>query len=630
MKWTVGRRLMLSFFLLAVLMVAIGAFSLYNLRQLNASTEQILREHQPSLTDMATIESSALFHSLKVDQYVTTGNRAHLRAVEDLRNRVEASLADLEARSDSPEDQQLVQKIREAYATYVSLSDELQAFYQLHPDDTASIEGRQMRVSALLENALLANADALYEAKQSQAQALIQANRELYLVYVRITVISSLVLTLLAVGLSIFISRSIILPIRQLVGTTQRIAGGDLAARAQVETSDEIGTLAGTFNAMAAQLQEVIGTLEQRVAERTQGLKTAAEVARATTSVLDPDQLLRQVVDLARERFNLYYVGLFLLDEERKFAVLRAGTGEAGQQMLAQGHKLEMGGDSMVGQCVARSEARIALDVGEEAARFDNPFLPKTRSEMALPLRSRGRVIGAMTVQSVQEAAFDEADVAVMQTMADQVAVAIDNAQLFAQTQAALQEMEATQRRYLGQAWSEYIHSAVVSGYEYSKEYGQTQAAVVPLGDETLPEVQQAIMELRPLVGNSDGDTSQERESSSTVLVAPIVLRGQPIGALGFKHGEGDRQWSADDMALAETIAEELALALENTRLLEETQRRAAREQLLGQVTARMRESLDLETILETAAGEMRQVLGLDRLVVRLATKEMHNESTPR
>jgi GAF domain-containing protein/CHASE3 domain sensor protein len=624
MKWTVGRRLMLSFFLLAVLMAAIGAFSLYNLRQLNASTEEILREHQPSLTDMATIESSALFHSLKVDQYVTTGNRAHLRAVEGLHNRVEASLTDLEARAHSPEDQQLVQKIREAYETYVSLSDELQTFYQLHPDDTASIEGRQMRVSALLENALLANADALYEAKQSEAQALIQANRELYLAYVRITVISSLVLTLLAIGLSIFISRSIILPIGQLVGATQRITGGDLTARAQVETGDEIGTLAGTFNAMAAQLQEVIGTLEQRVAERTQGLKTAAEVARATTSVLDPDQLLRQVVDLARERFNLYYVGLFLLGEERKFAVLRAGTGEAGQQMLAQGHRLEVGGDSMIGQCVARSEARIALDVGEEAARFDNPFLPETRSEMALPLRSRGRVIGAMTVQSVQEAAFDEADIAVMQTMTDQVAVAIDNAQLFAQTQAALQEMEATQRRYLGQAWSEYAHSGAVSGYEYSKEYGQTQAEVVPLGDEALPEVQQAIMELRSVVGNSDGDPGQARESSSTVLVAPIVLRGQPIGALGFRHGERDRQWSADDVALAETIAEELALALENTRLLEETQRRAAREQLIGQVTARMREILDVDSILKTAVREIGEALQLHDMTIRL---EMDGDS---
>jgi GAF domain-containing protein/CHASE3 domain sensor protein len=630
MKWTVGRRLMVAFFLLAVLMAAIGAFSLYNLRQLNASTEAILREQQPALTDMAAIESSALFHSLKVDQYVTTGNRAHLRAVKDLHNQVETSLADLEARANSPEDQQLVQKIREAYNTYASLSDELQAFYQLHPDDTASIEGRQMRVAALLENSLLANADALYEAKQSEAQELIRANRDLYLTYVRVTVISSLVLTMLAIGLSVFISRSIILPIGQLVGVTQRITGGDLTARAQVGTGDEIGTLAGTFNAMAAQLQEVIGTLEQRVAERTQGLKTAADVARATTSLLDPDQLLRQVVDLAREGFNLYYVGLFLLDEERKFAVLRAGTGEAGQQMLAQGHKLEVGGDSMIGQCVARSESRIALDVGEEAARFDNPFLPETRSEMALPLRSRGRVIGAMTVQSVQEAAFDEADVAVMQTMADQVAVAIDNARLFANAQAALQEMEATQRRYIGQVWTEYTHSREVSGYAYSKEYGQAQAKVVPLGDEVLPEVQQVIMELRPVLENSGGDTGQAGESAASVLVVPIVLRGQPVGALGFRQVEGDRQWSADDVALAETIAEQLALALENTRLLEETQRRAAREQLIGQVTARMRESLDLETILKTAAGEMRQALGLDKLAVRLATKETHNGPAPR
>jgi GAF domain-containing protein/CHASE3 domain sensor protein len=624
MKWTVGRRLMLSFFLLAVLMVAIGAFSLYNLRQLNASTEEILREHQPSLTDMATIESSALFHSLKVDQYVTTGNRAHLRAVEDLRNRVEASLADLEARAHSPEDRQLVQKIREAYETYVSLSDELQTFYQLHPDDTASIEGRQMRVAALLENSLLANADALYEAKQSEAQDLIRANRDLYLTYVRITVISSLVLTILAIGLSIFISRSIIVPIGQLVGVTQRITGGDLTARSQVETGDEIGTLAGTFNAMAAQLQEVIGTLEQRVAERTQGLKTAAEVARATTSVLDPDQLLRQVVDLARERFNLYYVGLFLLDEERKFAVLRAGTGEAGQQMLAQGHRLEVGGASMIGQCVARSEARIALDVGEEAAHFDNPFLPETRSEMALPLRSRGRVIGAMTVQSVQEAAFDEADVTVMQTLADQVAVAIDNAQLFAETQAALREMEAAQRRYLGQAWSEYARSGAVSGYEYSRGYGQAHAEVVPLGGEALPEVQQAIMNLRPVVGNSDGDPGQTRESSSSVLVAPIVLRGQPIGALGFRQVGEDRQWSADDVALAETIAEELALALENTRLLEETQRRAARERLTGQVAGHMREILDVDSVLKTAVREIGETLQLHDITIRL---EMDGDS---
>jgi GAF domain-containing protein len=344
-------------------------------------------------------------------------------------------------------------------------------------------------------------------------------------------------------------------------------------------------------------------------------LQAAAQVAHATTSVLDPDALLRQVVELVRERFNLYYVGLFLLDPDKRFAVLHAGTGEAGQQMLAQGHKLEVGGGSMIGQCVTRGEARIALDVGAEAVRFDNPLLPNTRSEMALPLRSRGQVIGAMTVQSARAAAFDEADIAIMQTMADQVAVAIDNARLFTAAQAALQEMEVTQRRYMAQAWAEYMRGRTASGYEQAGE------ALTPLGAQVLPEVQLAVSQLHPVVKRGDGGSGQA-ESQAT-LVAPILLRGQPIGALGLKAPEKDRQWSAEDIALAEAISEQFALAAENLRLLDETQRRAAQERLIGEVTSRIRESLDVETVLKTTASEMRQALDLDNLVIRLATPEV-------
>jgi len=386
---------------------------------------------------------------------------------------------------------------------------------------------------------------------------------------------------------------------------------------------------------MTSQLQELIGSLEQRVADRTRNLQAAADVAHATTSVLDADQLLRQTVDLVRERFDLYYVGLFLVDEDRRFAVLRAGTGEAGQQMLARGHQLEVGGDSMIGQCVTRDEARIALDVGEEAVWFDNPFLPHTRSEMALPLRSRGRVIGAMTVQSTQSAAFDESDVAVMQTMADQVAVAIDNARLFAdaerlfaESQVALEEVEATHRRYLGQGWAEYIRSRTASGYQYSKEreyseeHEQSEAGMAPLGAEILSEVRQAMAVQRPVVRKDNGDTADHaEESSSSALVAPIMLRDQPIGALGLRRAVGDQQWSTDDVALAEAIAEQFALAADNLRLLDETRRRAARERVVGEVTDRIRETLDLETVLKTAADEMRRALGLEEFVVSLATE---------
>jgi putative methionine-R-sulfoxide reductase with GAF domain len=204
-----------------------------------------------------------------------------------------------------------------------------------------------------------------------------------------------------------------------------RISGGDLDHVLHIQTGDEVEELATEFNAMAAELADLIATLEQRVADRTRELdqhatqlQTAAEVSRAASSLLEAEELIHQTVNLIRNGFDYYYVGLFLLGASADWAMLRAGTGHAGHEMLAQGHKLKIGGDSMIGWCTAHGQARIALDVGEEAIRFDNPLLPETRSEMALPLISRGRIIGALTVQSVKPQAFSDEDVAVLQTMA--------------------------------------------------------------------------------------------------------------------------------------------------------------------------------------------------------------------
>jgi GAF domain-containing protein/HAMP domain-containing protein len=418
----------------------------------------------------------------------------------------------------------------------------------------------------------------------------------------------------IASGVVLPLTRRFVQPIVELTEAAKEIAAGDLQRTVPVGRADETGVLAQAFNSMTAQLRDLVSSLERRVAARTRGLQAAAGVTRATTSVLDPDELLRQVVDLVRKQFNLYYAGLFLLDDEQRFAVLHVGTGSAGQEMLAREHKLAVGGNSMVGQCTARGEARIALDVGEEAVRFENPLLPYTRSEMALPLRARGQIIGAMTVQSAQEAAFDEADIAIMQTMADQVAVAIDNARLFAETRAALEKTVAAHQRYMRQVWSDYTRTRAISGYQ------QTDAGMLPLGDKPLPEAQQAMTHKSPVIWSGDG------ERAPSALVVPIVMRGRPIGALGFTDKEGRRQWSADSIALAEAISEQLALAAENLRLVDETQRRAAREQLAGEVTARMRETLDMEAVLKTAADEMYRALGLDEIVIRLATDKVDGD----
>lgn len=203
---------------------------------------------------------------------------------------------------------------------------------------------------------------------------------------------------------------------------------------------------------------------EEALARRAMQLQTSAEVSHAASSILDPNELIQKVVDLIRERFDLYYVGLFLVDhmgtsggESGEWAVLRAGTGEAGREMVKQRHKLNIGSGSMIGWCIANKKPRIALDVGEDAVRFENPLLPDTRSELALPLVSRGKVIGALSIQSSQEAAFSEEDIAVLQTMAGQIANSIESARLYKQTQAALEELETTHRSYLWQAWGDYI-----------------------------------------------------------------------------------------------------------------------------------------------------------------------------
>jgi DNA-binding LacI/PurR family transcriptional regulator/putative methionine-R-sulfoxide reductase with GAF domain len=223
---------------------------------------------------------------------------------------------------------------------------------------------------------------------------------------------------------------------------------------------------AGIYEALRAQISGALqgASLIKQVESRMRLIQIAADTARTVSSILDPKELIQQVVDLIRERFDFYYVGLFLVQEEgrltavpRKWAVLRAGTGEAGQRLVKQRHRLEVGGNSMVGQCVASGEARIALDVGEEAAYFSNPLLPETRSELALPLISRGETIGALTIQSSRKAAFVQEDIATFQTMASQLANAIENARLFRQAEEALDEVKAELRRHIQDEWSRYL-----------------------------------------------------------------------------------------------------------------------------------------------------------------------------
>ncbi len=273
----------------------------------------------------------------------------------------------------------------------------------------------------------------------------------------------ALLVAILAATLAI---RRVTKPIGELAHTAEQIAAGSLEINAKVGQQDEIGALARAFNSMTAQLRALIGNLEQRVSERTQEverrsmqLQVAADIARDAASVRDLQELLDSAVNKIRDRFGFYHAGIFLVDERREYAVLRAATGEAGIALMLQEHKLKVGEVGIVGYVTGTGQPRIALDVGVDAVYFKNPVLPETHSEMALPLKTGDRIIGALDVQSKAESAFDKDDVRVLQTMADQLAVAIENARLFQEMEQALHQLEISQGLITKAAWQGF-HAA--------------------------------------------------------------------------------------------------------------------------------------------------------------------------
>jgi GAF domain-containing protein len=576
-----------------------------------------------------------------------------------------------------------------------------------------------------------------------------------------------LALALIVGFLSVSVARSIARPVTHLADVAAQVSAGNLGAVAKVEQHDEIGTLARTFNSMTAQLRGMVATLEDRVQARTDQLRASAEVGRAATSILNSDQLLEQVAGLITARFHFYYAAVFTLDEPGTTAVLRAATGEAGQTLLERHHCLPVNRESMVGAAIITQRPRIALDVGEGAVRFANPLLPNTRSEIALPLRVGDRVLGALDVQSEEAGAFDETNAEVLQVMADQIAIALFNAETFkrseqqAHYQAQLNQLsrdlaQATTRESVAFAVAQVVieligpsrialieptpnpqllamHtlwpdaalplgdaqpisasdsltseclkrgkliyvpdlSAVVDQYEDAAvvyPLGVRSSVDIPLrvseriigtfnvardhvdaftteqlswleqvaaqmastlGSLSLAkQTQQALAELdaanRRLVGqawstytqagglaaaewhNGQWNTTrlsepQAERTQSRALVPsaqtielPIKVRGTTIGGFSVLADTVQSEWTADDVAFAQSLIDQVGQVLENARLLEETERSAQREKAVADAAEKIHRATDIETVLQSAISELNRITGRRGISVQL------------
>ncbi len=383
----------------------------------------------------------------------------------------------------------------------------------------------------------------------------------------------------------------------------------DLDARAEEETADEIGTLAYTFNTMTARLRDLITSLEERVAERTHDLErranqlqAAAEIAKDAADISDVDRLLDQAVRLISHRFGYYHAGVFLLDELGEQAVLRAASSEGGKSLLEKGHKLPVGKVGIVGYVTGTGKPRISVEVGEDLVHYANPYLPITRSEMALPLMVGNKVIGALDVQSVEPNAFEEADIVVLQTMADQLAIAIENARLLArQTHLATQRRRAidlyqnlTQMLSYDQLLAR-IAQLLIDTFGYTRAtlclveggelvvrssaaaQGLTAAHIgvkCPLGQGALGRAAatRSLVSVDPLSTGESPSTDPLLTNVQKLLAIPLISRDLVMGALSVERVAAE-EIDEYEIELVELLASQVAVSVENARLFEETER---------------------------------------------------------
>jgi GAF domain-containing protein/HAMP domain-containing protein len=555
----------------------------------------------------------------------------------------------------APEQRATVQAILEALEDYKTLITDV---------EVARSEGQEQNVSRILFQAYRLGNDigARIEQVVDESEARVAAANDA--IYAdagnRLILLGSVyvVVLVLALVLASLIQRSITRPVAELREGAEAFRRGDMDATVPVVGNDELTLLARTFNQMAVQSRDMITTLEQRVADRTRDLEqravrlaTAADVGRAATSILDLATLIPRVVSLVCERFDLYYAGLFVVDDAGEYAVLAAGSGEPGRLMKERGHKLQVGGASMVGTACAQKKARVALDVvglqpGEEPMRFDNPLLPDTRSEMALPLIVGDHVLGALDVQSTEPAAFSEEDITVLQLVADQVAVAIDNARKFSDEAALLEAANAVyhiSRCLAAAATTDEIaqvildaiaeteaDGAALASFNLAQE-GQLEtitflgswdrqgASRFPIG-VPIPPSARFPLELSSrffVVEDAGRDVHlpeavreyMSRAGMAALVNIPLHADDRTIGCIRVDRGTAG-PFSPTTLELYRALADQASVALERARLLEETQRRVAQERLAASITRRIRSYTDVDTILRIALQELGHALG--------------------
>jgi GAF domain-containing protein/HAMP domain-containing protein len=418
-----------------------------------------------------------------------------------------------------------------------------------------------------------------------------------------------------AVVLGIVLTQILTRPILNLTETAQQVSKGNFEAKVEISTEDEIGALGKTFNTMTVQLQNLIANLESQVETRTKSLRNqtaqlraSAEVARDIASEQKLQNLLDRASDLIKDRFGYYHVGIYLIDPKGEYANLVASTDQPGIRLIQAEHRYKIEGESNVGYACMIGEALIASISEDTAPLIFHPLLPNSQSELILPLKLGTQTLGVIDIHSTNPTSFSQEDVQIFQTLADQIAISIQKARYQEEIQETLHELETAYGTFTRETWQNFVQPRKnVSGYRYNRNKVETVKIPTPEVIEAW-NAGERIVAHKKSSGNSDPGTS--------TLAIPMKVRGEVIGVLNVEF-ESD-QIPTDTTDLVTEIADRLGLILENARLIETAQKQVEREQLTSHITNTIRQSLDMDMVLQTAVQEIGKNLGLAEVELRL------------
>ncbi len=408
---------------------------------------------------------------------------------------------------------------------------------------------------------------------------------------------------LVAIFISSLLAQTLRKPIENIVVAANQIGQGNLNANIPQTNLVEPAAIGVALDLMQSNLKELYASLEQQVEtldRRARYLEATSKVARDTASVLDLPVLLNRSINLVNENFDFYRQGLFLVDPSGEWIELNAVSGEDTDETFASDFRLRIGSEGIVGQVAASGTIYVAQDVTIDPLYISDESTTLTRSELALPLHSRGELIGVLDVQSTSVNAFSDEDIAVLQTLADQLALAITNARYFKEAEENLDVLQRAYGELSREKWSDMLESREKVGY-YCDASG-----------------------VRHITSLTENDDYSELDLPTIEI--PVVVRGFLIGKIRARKPKGSSEWLKDEIGLMEDLTDQLNLTLESARLFEESQRRASQEQLTSEITSRIRETLDIETILETAVNEIGSAMGLAALEVHIGDYTSDNQ----